>query len=105
MNTFRRFAIALPLVFSALADDYPRQPGIDAQHYLFRVRLADDSDSISGEATIDLRFVQPGLTKVALDLAVVRAGKGMTVTDATSSGEPVPYTHAADRLTMTLASV
>ena len=41
-------------VSAAFADNYPRQPGIDAQHYIFRVTLSDDTDEVAGEATADL---------------------------------------------------
>jgi aminopeptidase N len=90
---------ALPL----LADDYPRQPGVDAQHYQFHITLIDDNEEIVGETTAFLRFAQPGVTRVSLDLASSKAGKGMTVTDVTSDGQPVSYTHVSDRLTLTLS--
>ena len=50
-------ALLAPL---ALADSYPRQPGIDVQHYVFRVSLSDDRDDISGETTVVVRFVKDG---------------------------------------------
>ena len=59
----------------AVADTYPRQPGIDAQHYIFRLILSDDSNEISGETTVDLRFVRDGVTEIALDLASVANDK------------------------------
>jgi aminopeptidase N len=86
------------------ADQYPRQPGIDAQHYIFRVALADDTDEIAGEATVDLRFVNDGVTGFSLDLATPAGGKGMTVTAVTSADKPVKYSHQADRLTITLSA-
>ena len=42
------------IVSNAVADTYPRQPGIDALNYVFRLTLSDDTDEIVGEATIDL---------------------------------------------------
>lgn len=51
------------------ADQYPRQPGVDVQHYTFRVTLSDDTDEIQGETTIKVRFVQDGVRKVSFDLA------------------------------------
>ena len=41
----------------AVADNYPRQPGIDVQHYIFRVTLSDDNDEITGETTVAIKFV------------------------------------------------
>ena len=35
----------------AIADNYPRQTGVDVQHYIFRVTLNDDNDEIAGETT------------------------------------------------------
>src|SRR5271165_3135173 len=78
------------------ADNYPRQPGVDAQHYVFRIALSDTSDEIAGEATADLRFVQAGVTQVVLDLTSVKDGKGMIVESVTDGGTPVKYDHTAD---------
>lgn len=86
----------------AAADTYPRQPGIDALHYVFRVTLRDDSDEIAGEATAEFRFVQDGVAEVALDLTSAANGKGMTVTEVTAGGKPVKYVHEKDRLRLTL---
>ena len=67
---------------SARADTYPRQPGVDVLHYTFRLTLADDSDSLEGEATVSAR-VADGVGEVFLDFAQPSAaprGRGMTVT-------------------------
>ncbi|MCK4773439.1 MAG: hypothetical protein KAT30_01595, partial [Candidatus Krumholzibacteria bacterium] len=87
-------------------DAYPRQPGIDAIHYVFRVTLRDDTDRIAAEAEVSIRFRYEGVTELALDLASVSrvsGGKGMTVSEVTSEGGPVPWVHEADRLRITLA--
>jgi aminopeptidase N len=86
----------------AVADTYPRQPGVDALHYTFRMTLNDDTDEIEGEATIDLKFVKDGVGEFALDLASAKGGKGMTVSAVTSAGETIKYAHEADRLKVTL---
>jgi aminopeptidase N len=86
----------------AAADTYPRQSGVDAVHYTFRLTLRDDTDEISGEATADLRFVRDGVAEVALDLASAANGKGMTVAEVTAGGEPVAYTHEKGRLRLTV---
>src|SRR5947207_4396289 len=84
---------------TAAADTYPRQPGVDALHYAFRVTLRDDSNEIAGEATADIRFVKDGVTEFALDLTSAAAGgKGMTVSAVTSGGAPVRFVHEQDRL-------
>ena len=73
------------------ADTYPRQPGVDALHYIFRLTLGDESDELTGEATIDLRFLQEQWREVTLDLASAANGKGVTVVDVTSGGAPVGH--------------
>jgi aminopeptidase N len=87
----------------AFADNYPRQAGIDAQHYIFRITLSDESDEVAGETTADLRFVSDAVTQVTLDLTSLKDGKGMMVSDVTCGGAPVKFTHANDRLTIALA--
>jgi aminopeptidase N len=96
--------LVLALGLPTLADTYPRQPGIDALHYAFRLTLSDETDEIVGEATMDLRFIKDGLTEFTLDLTSVVDGKGMLVSEVTSGGAAVKYTHQADRLRLTLAS-
>ena len=85
------------------ADTYPRQPGVDALHYIFRLTLSDDTDEIAGEATVDLRFVQDGVADFALDLTSVKDGKGMAVSEVTSAGAPVKFSHQSDRLLITVS--
>src|ERR1039457_7362275 len=93
---------ALTLVAPLAADNYPRQPGVDVQSYIFRVTLSDDTDEIVGETTVDVRFVQDGLESFALDLASPAGGKGMSVSSVTSGGAAVPFTHRDDRLLIRL---
>jgi aminopeptidase N len=88
----------------AFADHYPRQPAIDAQHYIFRVTLSDANDEVDGEATVDLRFMQSGITQVVLDLTSVKDGKGMTVAEVSARGAALKFQHSADRLAITLDS-
>ena len=102
-------AIALtlspPLV---LADTYPRQPAVDAEHYVFRLTLlTTDSNAIEGEATVRLRVAHGGapggVNDAMLDLTSKTAdGKGMTVTHVTSNGQPVSFAHDHDRLRLPL---
>ncbi|HEX3878537.1 MAG TPA: M1 family metallopeptidase, partial [Bryobacteraceae bacterium] len=97
-------AILFAYCGAVFADTYARQPGIDAIHYAFRLTLTDASDEISGEATADLQFVQPGVTQFWLDLANLVDGRGMTATSVMSEGAAVPYRHEGDRVTITLST-
>jgi len=86
------------------ADTYPRQPGIDARHYIFRLTLlTSDSDEVQAEATVTVRIVIPGTREAVLDLTSTTAdGKGMTVTSVASSGHAVPFDHRDNRLHLPL---
>ena len=98
------FALTLAGATGVHADTYPRQAGIDARHYVFRLTLlTSDSNEIQGEATTTFRLLTAGLREIALDLATPRAdGKGMTVASVTSLAGPVPFTHHDNRLRLTL---
>ena len=82
------------------ADTYPRQPGVDAWHYIFHIELSDARAGISGEATVDVRLTRDDVREVALDLASASKGKGMTVTDVTSGGHTLRFSHENNRLTL-----
>ena len=90
-----------PLV---LGDTYPRQPGIDALNYAFRLTLSDDTDEIVGEATIDLRFINDTSTGFTLDLASPNGGKGMTVSEVRSGNTSLRFTHEANLLRIMLGA-
>ena len=84
-------------------DTYPRQPGVDIEHYAFDLKLNDQSDEIVGTATITARFITAGVNTLFLDLASVADGKGMTVSQVTSGGESLRFQHAGDRLRIDLS--
>ena len=59
----RRLALLLSCTLpatAALADTYPRQSGVDVQHYAFTLELSDDHDRIAGVAAIEVRFTRDG---------------------------------------------
>jgi aminopeptidase N len=87
----RLFPLLL-LAASLFADTYPRQTSIDVINYTFRISVADTSNELQGEATVDLQFLADNITEVALDLS-----GGMAVTSVT----PGTYTHADGRLRIT----
>ena len=85
-------------------DTYARQP-LDVEHYRFALTLTDSTDRLEGEATVRMRLLAPNLTTVWLDLANIsaaRQGRGMTVREVARNGIALRFTHADDRLTMTL---
>lgn len=111
MNTHTRMVrawllttVMIAVASAAHADTYPRQPGVDAVHYVFRLALGDGSNEIAGEASVTLKFVTAGVKQVFLDLASPAAGKGMTVSSVSIGNAPLPYAHAENRLRLDLAS-
>jgi len=94
--------IVLALLFSVPlgADTYPRQPGVDAQHYVFRLTLlTSDSNQIQGEAAVTLRITRDDVRDVWLDFtSATTGGKGMTVSTVTVAGQSVAFTHRDNRL-------
>jgi len=99
-----RFAVGLVLMLGApgtieTLDTYPKNPNIDVLNYVFRLTLSDETDEITGQATIDLRFRVDGIAEVRLDLIGVNAdGKGMVVTAVASDGNRVGFSHTSDEL-------
>ena len=94
--------LAVPVV-DARADTYPRQTGIDALHYVFRLTLlTGDINNLAGEASVTVRFTTAGIRQVWLDLTSAANGKGMSVSTVTVAGAPIRFVHEGDRLRMTL---
>jgi aminopeptidase N len=110
MRTWSLLA-ALLVPLAAGADTYPRQPGVDAVHYVFRLGLSDASNEITGETTITVKFQRDGVGDLTLDLASIAGGKGMAVQSVRRGGPidtPGPasdnlmFTHADSRLRLVL---
>lgn len=104
---------ALLLLFSAAlgADTYPRQPGIDVLHYVFRLGLGDQSNEISGETTITVKFLRDAVAGLDLDLTSKSIGTGMTVLTVRRGGpietpgsrlDNLAFTHTNHRLHVVL---
>ena len=86
------------------SDSYPKNLGIDVQNYVFGIALSDDSDSIEGQTTVDVRFLEAGRT-LRLDLVEQSAaleGKGMTVKLISMDGARLSWQHDNDALTIDL---
>src|SRR6187399_636081 len=87
-----------------LADTYPRQAGIDAQHYAFKLTLlTTDTNEVTGEATVRVRKMRDDVREVALDLATPTGdGKGMTVTSVTAGAWKFTFSHRDNKLVLPL---
>ena len=109
--TSRLAALLLMVPSLVSADTYPRQAGIDALHYVFRLTLGDASNEIAGEATVTIKIIEDSVPEVALDLASLAGGTGMTVQSVRRGGPidiPGPasdallFMHADNRLRVVL---
>ena len=101
---FRTTAITLAVLLASAAsyaDTYPRQPGVDAIHYVFRLAIDDSSDRIAGETTVTFKLAER-VAEIWLDLASLASGKGMEVSAVTAGGRAITFNHAADRLRIPL---
>ena len=95
-------------VVSAMADTYPRQPGVDIVNYSFRLTLSDDSDVIEGETVVTFRVVREGVSSLTLDLVQPKAAtpdRGMVVSAVTEAGKSLVFDHRDDRLAIRLDPV
>jgi aminopeptidase N len=75
-------ALCSLIIHPCFADDYPRNYAIDIIHYAFELKLSDDTDEISGKATIRILFKTSESRQIRLDLinkTAERSGKGMLV--------------------------
>ena len=111
MSTRRLTVVLLALGLAGLttsapltADTYPRQTGVDAQHYVFRLTLGDTSPEITGDASITVRLTADNVKALVLDLTSAHDGKAMTVTSAARDGQSVTFMHAHDQLSLPFAS-
>jgi aminopeptidase N len=105
---FWRSALVVGLIIVATGsswhpDDYPRRIGIDVENYRFELTLADDSDEITGRATITVRFTGNGVVSLPLDLTgITTGGRGMEVLAVSADGSALDFEHVEDLLTVQL---
>src|SRR3984957_1357556 len=84
----------LMLCFSANAQ--VQFAGIDVQHYTFRIALNDQSDTIKGQATVDIKFLND-VKVIHLNLVKPNgAGKGMLVSSVTEQGKRLTFSQDSD---------
>jgi aminopeptidase N len=107
-----RLAALLVLSTATLhADTYPRQPGVDVLHYVFRLGLTDQSSEITGETTMTVKFTRDLVADLNLDLASMNVASGMTVQSVRRGGpidmpgpasDNLSFTHLNNRLHVVL---
>ena len=97
--TITTSVIALFLITSGVsADQYPRNWDIDIVKYQFTLSLSDTTNTIYGSAKITAVMISDQ-TEIPLDLISANgSGTGMNVTEVTSEGQSLRFTHINDRL-------
>lgn len=98
-------ALSMLTVYQSFADEYPRNYSIDIIHYAFDLKLFDNTDEISGMASIDILFKGDDIRQVRLDLVnqtAQRSGKGMMVESVTYDNKSLEYKHQGDVLLIQL---
>lgn len=97
---FLKYLISCLCLFCTL---YLTAQTIDVQHYKFNLKLSDASDSIAGNAQIQLKIVQPA-KQFTLQLKSVVAGKGMQVSHVSGS-HVQSFQHSNNQLVIQLAAM
>jgi aminopeptidase N len=102
------FISTLSVSAFAFRDLYPKNPNIDVINYIFKLELSDSTDEITGEATVDVRFLSAGISELRLDLinqSKELDGKGMKVNTVKSGGKNIKYRHEQNALIISLPEV
>ena len=93
------FIVCLGFVLAANA-----QRNIDVLHYRFEINLNDTTDTISGRATILVKFLEE-TDRLAFDFTSVSNGKGMvvfSVMEKSDDNKMFTNSHAKNKLTINL---
>ncbi len=101
---YKKFVLVALLSISinyCFADKYPRNYSVDIIHYIFELKLSDNTDEIFGKATIRILFKKADIKQIRLDLinrTELRLRKGMVVESITYNNIKVEFTHQNDEL-------
>lgn len=90
---------------SVSADSYPVNEFIDITHYRFELTLSDETDEITGTATIEAKFLRKGIRQLRLDLInrnADRDDRGMVVHSVAHNNEVLTFDHSGDVLLVDL---
>lgn len=88
------------------ADNYPRNYSIDILHYLFELKLSDNTDEIIGKTSISVLFKTNDVKQIRLDLINANGKylqKGMVVESVSYNNTNAGFTHKNDALIIQLS--
>jgi len=93
------FIVIVLYNFALLADDYPRNPNIDILHYVFKIDLSDDTNSITGNTLITALIKSDNLNNFTLDMiGKTGTGYGMVISAIIINDEQVRFEHNLNKL-------
>jgi len=96
-----RVIICILLLFTLQSysqSSLPRLQQMDARHYTFYLELSDQTNEITGRATITIKFLKD-LDQFTLDLVKMNADSlGMQVLQVLEDGKSIDYTHEEEKL-------
>jgi aminopeptidase N len=90
---------------SLRADTYPRNSNIDVTKYTFRLELCDTTDTIIGDATIQIDFQADSIHEFFLDFEGISSHsmkKGMVIDSLFENGHSIQYGHKNGRIRLFL---
>ncbi|MFL5742197.1 MAG: M1 family metallopeptidase [Flavisolibacter sp.] len=94
--------VFLFLGFVSAAQSHGSTPDVvDVIHYRFEIELSDQSDAITGKATITVKFLAPA-SEIKFDLASLHEEKGMIAFQVTEAGKELKTNQADDVLSIQL---
>src|SRR2546426_12769227 len=90
------FLFSLSFAAWSSADDYPRNPAIDAIHYRLHVTINDSNEEIQARSEILFEFKSDGVKTIPLDMA------GLSVDWITEKKRETTFTRLDGKFTIAL---
>ena len=103
---FLPIILALFFVSVSKPDHYPRNFNIDIIHYSFHLTLSDSSNSITGKAVVQIKFLKNGVEEFNLDLDSWNSSSntGMKVSGVEEEDKPILFQQSDEKLKIILSS-
>jgi len=96
MKLYQKLYLSFLFLMFGFAVNAQDVPFFDVQHYNFAIQLSDKSDTIKGQATVELKFLKDA-GSFALNLVKTKSnGKGMQVLAITEGNNNIPFVQDSD---------
>ncbi len=87
---------------SAGPDPYTPDSRVDVGHYVFRIEISDNDNTIAGHTTATVNILEDEVDAVTLNLVAVDGEEGMAVSEVTVDGASASFTHDGDALMISM---